>query len=106
MEDYPEEIWQPYEEEAAKPEAKDYTPEKSDKYISAQVTLPLGDILERATVTSQKRDANGLPIGLANNNQMLVAQMYEVRFNNDMVNEYSVNIIAESLYSRVDSEGN
>eukprot|EP00957_Ditylum_brightwellii_P142208 10834214-Ditylum_brightwellii.AAC.1 len=60
MEDCPEEIWQPYEEEAVTPE--DYMPEELDKYISAQVMLPLRDSLERATVVSQKRDVNGLPI--------------------------------------------
>eukprot|EP00957_Ditylum_brightwellii_P085630 6514141-Ditylum_brightwellii.AAC.1 len=62
MEDYPEEIWQPYEEEAVKPEAENYTPEELDKYVSAQVILPLGESLERATIVIQKRDANGLPI--------------------------------------------
>eukprot|EP00957_Ditylum_brightwellii_P163158 12423209-Ditylum_brightwellii.AAC.1 len=81
MEDYPEEIWQPYEEEAVEPEAEDCMPEELDKYISAHIMLPLGDSLERATVVSQKRHANGLPIGLANSNSLLDTQMYEVRFN-------------------------
>eukprot|EP00957_Ditylum_brightwellii_P101684 7749296-Ditylum_brightwellii.AAC.1 len=81
MEDYPEEIWQLYEEEAVKPEAEDYMPEELDKYISAQVMIPLGDSLERATVVSWKRDANGIPIGLANNNPLLDTRMYDVRFN-------------------------
>eukprot|EP00957_Ditylum_brightwellii_P054960 4165284-Ditylum_brightwellii.AAC.1 len=36
MEDHPEEIWQPYKEDAVKPEAEDYTPEELDKYIPAQ----------------------------------------------------------------------
>eukprot|EP00957_Ditylum_brightwellii_P076716 5831061-Ditylum_brightwellii.AAC.1 len=47
--------------------------------------LPLGDSLERATVVSRERDANGLPIGLANNNPLLGTWMYEVRFNDDTV---------------------
>eukprot|EP00957_Ditylum_brightwellii_P172984 13170140-Ditylum_brightwellii.AAC.1 len=68
MEDYQEEIWQQYEKEAVKPKAEDYMPEELDKYISSQVMLPLGDSIEKATLVSQKKDTNGLPIGLANNN--------------------------------------
>eukprot|EP00957_Ditylum_brightwellii_P034777 2635822-Ditylum_brightwellii.AAC.1 len=56
-------------------------PEELNKYIPAQVMLSVGDSLEKATVVSQKRDANGLPIGLTNNNPVLDTQMYEVRFN-------------------------
>eukprot|EP00957_Ditylum_brightwellii_P109834 8377576-Ditylum_brightwellii.AAC.1 len=54
-------------------------PEELDKYISAQVMLPLGDSLERATVVSWKRDANDLHIGLANNNPLLETWMLIVK---------------------------
>ncbi|MFN9958336.1 MAG: hypothetical protein ACK55I_34985, partial [bacterium] len=82
------------------------TPEADDNYIGANVSLPLGGILKRGRVTSRKRNADGLPAGLANDNPILDTREYVVQFDdgNDEI-ELNANAIAESLYSQCDPDG-
>jgi hypothetical protein len=47
------------------------SPKTADNYIGAEIVFPWGDILKRGKVTSRKRDHNGDPIGLANDNRIL-----------------------------------
>jgi hypothetical protein len=68
-----QDINEPYEPEAEKPEVADYTPTGLyDALISAEVILPKGDILVPATVTRRKRDADGNPAGMAHPNPIRV----------------------------------
>jgi hypothetical protein len=96
---------QPFEPEAAMPEADDYTEEAFDKYITAQVLLPKGDSFQTGQVKRRKRDHNGDPTGRADSNPILDTRVYEVEFSDGATQEFSANIIAESLYSQVDEEG-
>jgi hypothetical protein len=96
---------EPFEEEAAMPEADEYTEESLDEYLTAQVILPQGDEMRKATVVSRKRDASGNPMGLANTNPILDTRVYTVEFPDGVAQEYSANVIAESIYSQVDNEG-
>ena len=77
-----------------------------DKYIGTQVVIPGHDnitpILE--SVKQQKRDYNGNPIGVKNNNPILDTRVYQLEFPDGRVDEYSVNIIAENLMSQVDDD--
>jgi hypothetical protein len=51
----PEKETEPFGPEAAMPEADEYTPESYDKYIIAEVMLPvIGGELEQAKVTARK----------------------------------------------------
>jgi len=75
-----QDIYDPYEPEAEKPEILDITPETYDSLISAEVILPQGDTLIPAVVKSRKRNASGQPIGIANPNPMLDTRVYEVAF--------------------------
>jgi Reverse transcriptase (RNA-dependent DNA polymerase) len=88
------------------PEAEDFDAEAFDNYISAQVLLPKGDSLVSGQVIKRKRDSNGNPIGHSNNNPLLDTRVYEVQFPDGTEQEYTANLIAESLYSQVDDEGN
>ena len=45
------------------------------------------------------------PIGKRNNNPLLDTHEYLVEFPDGSIGEYTTNIIAEHLYSQVDSEG-
>jgi hypothetical protein len=101
----PEKETEPYEPEAAMPEADEYTPETFDKYISAEVMLPVGGDLKRAKVTARKQDDNGNPVGLAHNNPILDTRLYEVEFPDGSTDAFSANVIAESMYSQIDDEG-
>jgi hypothetical protein len=96
----------PYEPEATMPEADDFEEEGLDNYITAQVMLPKGKGMQRATVTGRKRDANGNPIGVSNKNPILDTRMYEVEFDDGSVQEYAANLIADNVYAQVDDEGN
>jgi hypothetical protein len=77
-----------------------------DRFISAEVMLPQGDILVPAHVTRRKHDVNGNPIGVAHYNPLLDTRVYEVEFPDGHIKEYAANIIAENIYAEVDSEGN
>ena len=100
----------PYEDDLCKEEKRlevdDYSHDGYNKLISAQVMLPLGDAKQPARVIRQKRDVDGAPIGQASTNPYLDTSLYEVEFNNEHVEAYSANLIAESMYEQFDDEGN
>jgi hypothetical protein len=54
----------------------------------------------------RKRDNNGNPTGRSHNNPLLDTRVYEFQFPDGTEQEYTANLIAESLYSQVDDEGN
>ncbi len=82
-----------------------FSPETTDNFIGAEIIFPRGGILKRGKVTSWKRDHNGDPIGLANNNRLLDTREYVVRFNNGNEAELNANLIAESMYANCGPEG-
>ena len=98
--------YEPMDPEAVPMEADDYDEETLDKLLSAEVLVPKGDGFMMGTVVSRKRDADGNPIGKANSNPILDTRVYEVQFPDGHLEEYSANVIAESMYSQVDDEGN
>ena len=95
----------PAEPDALMPEADDFTPEAVDNYLGAEVRLPTdyGDRLGK--ITQRKRDMNGNPIGKRHSNPLLDTREYVVEFPDGEIAEYTTNVIAEHLYSQVDSEG-
>ena len=106
-EDFREEFQRVYDDETI-PEADDYTPEVlEDTYLNMEVALPRDDEgPELARVTKRLRDANGLPIGTANDNPILDTRIYEVEYLDGHKASLAANAIAESLFSQVDEEGN
>ena len=62
--------------------ADTFTPDVYDMYLNMELAIPQGDSLEPrlARVTKRLKDANGLPIGLANENPILDRRMYEVEY--------------------------
>jgi hypothetical protein len=61
--------------------------------------------MTRAQVTGQKRDADGNPIRLRNSNPILDSCQYEVKFPDGAMDVFTVNTIAESMYSQVAGDG-
>ena len=86
-------------------EADEIDHEAFDKYISARVCLPQGDTKSYGTVRRRKRDAEGQLIGRSNSNPIVDTAVYEVEFDNGDVENYSANLIAECVYSHIDSDG-
>ena len=77
----------------------------TDTLINAEVTLPHDDRMQCAKVISRVLDANGDFIGDYDNNPVLNTMMYNVKFSDGTVKEYTANTIMENMYSQVDHEG-
>ena len=86
----------------------DFTPDVYDSYLNMELAIPQGDSLEPrlARVTKRLKDANGLPIGLANENPILDTRMYEVEYLDGERASLAANNIAENLFAQIDDEGN
>ena len=91
--------------ELSEDQASSSEPEVMDKYITAQVLLPRNDELKLGKVIERSVDEHGVPIGRSNNNPILDSREYRVEFDDGEVLDYAANVIAENLYSQVDSEG-
>ena len=80
--------------------------EFGDRYIGMKVLLPNGESLSEAVIQSRKRTADGTRlVGKENSNPILDTRVYVVTFPDGSQDEYTANMIAESLYSSVDEEG-
>ena len=92
------------------PEAdQQFTPDVfNNQYLNMELALPHGDEAtpQYAKVTKRLRDANGIPIGTADDNPILDTQMYEVEFMDGTKQSLSANYIAENLFTQVDQDGN
>jgi hypothetical protein len=77
-----------------------------DEYLGAEVLLPQnGEYMKSAKVVSRALDSDGKPKGSFNRNPILDTRVYEVMFPDGEMRRYSANVIAENMYSQVDSEG-
>ena len=101
--------YEPYEDEQqsnlSTPDVDTFEPEGYDSYITAEVLLPKGDDVVKATVTKRVTDSMGNPVGRSNTNPILDSRLYEVRFSDGEVAEYTANVIAQNIYSRVNEYG-
>ena len=92
------------------PEAdQQFTPDVfGDQYLNMELALPHGDEAtpQYAKVTKRLRDANGIPIGTADENPILDTRMYKVEFMDGTKQSLSANSIAEDLFTQVDQDGN
>ncbi len=82
------------------------TPEIGDNYLSAELMLPKGGVLVKGCTTARKRDRDGNSVGHANDNPILDTRSYIVDFDDGNQTELTANMIAESLYSQCDPDGN
>ena len=60
---------------------------------------------EFARVTKSLRDANGLPIGTANDNPILDTCMYEVEYADGHKASMAANTIAINMFAQLDKDG-
>ena len=85
-----------------------FTPDVYDKYLNMELAITQGDSLEprMARVTKRLKDANSLPIGLANENPILDTRMYEAQYLDGEKELLAANSIAENLFAQIDDDGN
>jgi hypothetical protein len=86
-------------------EQDDYTDDAYDQYIGTELVLPHRDNMIRGRVIKRARGEDGNTIGKHNTNPILDTREYEVEMPDGSTAEYTANVIAENLYSQVDSEG-
>ena len=85
-----------------------FTPDVYDSSLNMELAIPQGESLEPrlARATKRLKDANGLPIGLANENPILDTRMYEVEYLDGERASLAANNIAENLFAQIDDESN
>jgi hypothetical protein len=93
------------EPNSSKPDVDDYTSEEMDEYLSAVVDMPRDGETLSGVVTRRKRGADNVPIGKRHSNPLLDTREYEVEFPDGSLDTYTANMIAENLYSQVDTQG-
>ena len=107
-EDFQDEFQKTFNNNDIKEAYEAYTEETLDNtYLNIEITLPRdSEGPEYAKVTKRLRDANGIPIGTANDNPILDSCLYEVEYIDGYKAALTANTIAENLFSQVDNEGN
>ncbi len=82
------------------------TPEMGDNYLSTEISVPHGGTLVKGCVTSQKRDKDSNPIGLANAHPILDTREYTFTFDDGDEIVHNANLIAEAMCEQCDPDGN
>ena len=74
-----------------------------DRYLNMELALPKGDDPnpQLAKVTKRLRDANGIPIGMANDNPILDSRMYKVKYQEGTKASLAANYITENMFAQV-----
>jgi hypothetical protein len=76
-------------------------------YVNAEIQLKQADgSVRHGTVTKRARLLDGTPIGRSHSNPFVDTAEYVVEHEDGSCGQYSANVIAENLFSQVDSEGN
>jgi hypothetical protein len=103
------EEYEPYEENQEKApiiqEVDDFDIDAHHKFISSKVMIPQGGQVVTGRVVRRKRDQDGNLIGKSHSDPLLDTSLFEVEFEDGYIETYTANIIAESMYEQVDSEG-
>jgi hypothetical protein len=79
------------------PEADIFDHDTYHRFLAARVSIPVGGELKSGTVVKHKQDEDGLFIGIANKNPILDTSLYEVEFDDGLVEAFTVNVIAENI---------
>ena len=79
------------------PDPDYFTPEGYNQYVLAQIKIPLGNEEFIAMVKRLKRNINGKPIGISNDNPLLNTRLNEVELPDGAVEELAANDIAKNF---------
>eukprot|EP00536_Pseudo-nitzschia_multiseries_P014206 jgi/Psemu1/37875/gm1.37875_g len=91
--------------EMAEPEASVEDIDEFDEYLGNEVIIERNDERLRCIVKDRVRDLQNQPIGVRNENPILDTRLYKLQLPDGTIEEYTANIVAESLYSSVDNDG-
>ena len=76
-----------------------------DQIINAEVQLQLGEEMVNGKVIQRAIGPDGKVTGTYDNYPFLNSIIYDVEFHDGQVKEYAANIIAENMFTQVDSDG-
>lgn len=76
-----------------------------DKLINAEIMLQQDDKVQMGKVKGRTIGPHGGTMGSYDDNPILNSLIYDVEFPDGEVKEYAANILAENMFSQVDSEG-
>jgi hypothetical protein len=68
--------------------------------------MPLNDEMTEAKVIGRAKDKSGNPVGVSHSNPLQDTRVYEVKFPDGPLTEYSANLIATAMFAQVDDDGN
>ncbi|CAJ1945011.1 unnamed protein product [Cylindrotheca closterium] len=79
----------------------------AQNYVNMEIGLRRGQEgeLQRAVVHRRLVDAEGNPMGVANNNQLLDTRQYKVEYEDGSTEVLAANLLAENLLAQVDEHG-
>jgi hypothetical protein len=77
-----------------------------DLFQNAEIYLPHGDRFKIAKVIGRKQNADGNYTGRSHKQPKLDSRIFIVQFPDGDEKDFAYNILAEHLYSQLDSEGN
>ncbi len=88
----------------------DFTPDVfDDTYLNTEKAIARGagesEDVQYGRVTKRLRDAEGRPIGTANDNPLLDTREYSVQFLDGNTEAIAAKLIAQHLYSQIDNKG-
>lgn len=61
--------------------------------------------MHKGTVKRRLKDWDGNPVGKRSTNHVLDSRQYEVEFQDESIEIYTANMIAENMFAQVDDEG-
>ena len=76
-----------------------------NRFISARVKVPVGGEEKFGKVLGRKRDADGELIRKSSSDPLQDTAVYDVEFDDGAVEQFTANIIAESIYSKLNPDG-
>ena len=77
----------------------------NDLLIHAEVLLLQGEVMQQAKVKGRTTDIHGNIIGAYDSNPLLNSKVYDVKFPDGAIKQYSANIIVQNMFSHVDEHG-
>jgi hypothetical protein len=94
------------EPEAQQLHAEDVSKSDFDQYINAEFVITNNGEATKAGIVAWRRDKDFVPVGKRNSNPLLDTREYDVQLSDGTRQCVTANLIAESILSQVNDEGN
>jgi hypothetical protein len=100
-----ESLDEPEDPAGTRVEVDNFTPKAYDEYLLAKILLPHEGEFQTGRVQARVTGQDGMPVWRQNSNPLLDTREYKVEFPDGSIDALQPNIIAENMYSQINSEG-